>query len=250
MRPPYYPRVMTKIVIYSYTVGIYSRRRMECLFHEHLPEIGPTAFECPDANTINRFRVGPMAALLEEVFRAVLFLLIDRDEVKFENYFVDGTKIESHANRYTFTWKRSIHNYQRQIEEKFDALMTQIFEDGKESIKTPEVLDEKLDFVRELMGQRLSEVPKDKELKKALEQIDDWIERQVFYTKKLAICGEKRNSFSKTYPEETFMWMKDDHMRNGRLKPANNIQMATENRIVLFYSIHQRPTYARCLIPH
>lgn len=70
------------------------------------------------------------------------------------------------------------------------------------------------------------------------------------YTKQLAICGEERNSFSKTDPEATFMRMKDDHMRNGQLKPAYNIQMATENQIILFYSIHQRPTDARCLIPH
>lgn len=70
-----------------------------------------------------------MAGLLDEVFCAVLFLLIDRGEIKIKDYFVDGTKIESRANRYTFTWKRSIHNYQRQIEEKFDTLMTQIFEE-------------------------------------------------------------------------------------------------------------------------
>jgi hypothetical protein len=148
---------MTKIVIYSYAVGIYSGRRMERLLHEHLTLIWLTAFECPDANTINRFRVGPMAGLLKEVFRAVLFLLIDRGEVKFEDYFVDGTKIESRANRYTFTWKRSIHNYQCEMEEQFDALMTKIFEDGKENIEIPKALDEKLYLGRELMGQRLSQ---------------------------------------------------------------------------------------------
>lgn len=249
-RPRYHPKVMTKIVVYSYAVGIYSGRRMERLLHEHLPLMWLTAFECPDANTINRFRVGPMAGLLEEVFRAVLFLLIDRGEIKIEDYFVDGTKIESRANRYTFTWKRSIHNYQRQIEEKFDTLMTQIFEEDDGRINIPEALNEKLDLGRELIGQRLNEVPKDKELKKAVKKIDGWIERQVRYTKQLAICGEERNSFSKTDPEATFMRMKDDHMRNGQLKPAYNIQMATENQIILFYSIHQRPTDARCLIPH
>lgn len=86
-RPRYHPKVMTKIVVYSYAAGIYSGRRMERLLHEHFPLMWLTAFECPEANTINRFRVGPMAGLLEEVFRAVLFLLIDRGEIKIEDYF-------------------------------------------------------------------------------------------------------------------------------------------------------------------
>ncbi|HBQ76205.1 MAG TPA: hypothetical protein DD663_04965 [Exiguobacterium sp.] len=77
-------------------------------------------------------------------------------------------------------------------------------------------------------------MPKDKELKKAVKEIDGWIERQVRYTKQLAICGKERNSFSKMDPEATFMRMKDDHMRNGQLKPAYNIQIATENQIILF----------------
>ena len=63
------------------------------------------------------------------------------------------------------------------------------------------------------------------------------------------ICGE-RNSFSKTDKDATFMRMKEDHMKNGQLKPGYNVQMATENQFILFYSIHQRPTDTRCFIPH
>ncbi len=59
-----------------------------------------------------------------------------------------------------------------------------------------------------------------------------------------------RNSFSKTDKDATFMRMKEDHMKNGQLKPGYNVQMATENQFILFYSIHQRPTDTRCFIPH
>ena len=48
-----------------------------------------------------------------------------------------------------------------------------------------------------------------------------------------------RNSFSKTDHDATFMRMKDDHMKNGQLKAAYNVQMATENQFILSYSIHQ-----------
>ncbi|MGG1314150.1 transposase [Cohnella laeviribosi] len=63
-------------------------------------------------------------------------------------------------------------------------------------------------------------------------------------------CFGDRNSYSKTDPDATFMRMKEDHMKNGQLKPGYNVQMATENQFVLFYSIHQRPTDTRCFIPH
>jgi hypothetical protein len=59
-----------------------------------------------------------------------------------------------------------------------------------------------------------------------------------------------RNSYSKTDPDATFMRMKEDHMRNGQLKPGYNIQMGTENQYILGYSIHQRPTDTGCLVPH
>ena len=46
-----------------------------------------------------------------------------------------------------------------------------------------------------------------------------------------------RNSFSKADPDATFMRMKDDHMKNGQLKPGYNVQAATENPVhrLLFY---------------
>ncbi|WP_445659499.1 transposase [Aeribacillus sp. FSL M8-0254] len=44
--------------------------------------------------------------------------------------------------------------------------------------------------------------------------------------------------------------MKEDHMKNGQLKPGYNVQIGTENQFILFYTIHQRPTDTRCFIPH
>lgn len=46
------------------------------------------------------------------------------------------------------------------------------------------------------------------------------------------------------------MRMKEDHMKNGQLKLGYNVQLATENQFILFYSLHQRPTDTRCFLPH
>ncbi|PLS16124.1 hypothetical protein CVD28_18975 [Bacillus sp. M6-12] len=77
----------------------------------------------------------------------------------------------------------------------------------------------------------------------------DFLPRLAKYKVQNKTFGD-RNSYSKTDPDATFMRMKEDHMKNGQLKPGYNVQMATENQFILFYTIHQRPTDTRCFIPH
>ncbi len=59
-----------------------------------------------------------------------------------------------------------------------------------------------------------------------------------------------RNSYSKTDEDATFMRMKEDHMLNGQLKPGYNVQIATENQIILNYTIHPNPTDTLTLPAH
>jgi len=92
-----------------------------------------------------------------------------------------------------------------------------------------------------------SAVQKAQEALKKLE--DDCLPRQKKYEdqeKKLA----GRNSYSKTDVDATFMRMKDDHMKNGQLKPGYNLQMGTEGQFVVGFSVHQRPGDPGCLVPH
>ncbi len=62
--------------------------------------------------------------------------------------------------------------------------------------------------------------------------------------------GEERNSYSKTDHDATFMPMKEDHMLNGQLKPAYNVQISTNNQFIASYSIHQKTTDTNTLIAH
>ena len=59
----------------------------------------------------------------------------------------------------------------------------------------------------------------------------------------------KRNSYSKTDEDATFMRMKEDAMKNGQLKPGYNIQIATENQFITNYAVYHRPTDTLTLIP-
>ncbi len=100
------------------------------------------------------------------------------------------------------------------------------------------------------LEQQLSESPKNKPLRKAIRKIrKDYLPRCEKYEMQQATFQD-RNSFSKTDPDATFMRMKEDHMKNGQLKPGYNVQVGTENQFIVGFSIHQRPTDTRCLIPH
>lgn len=86
--------------------------------------------------------------------------------------------------------------------------------------------------------------------KKPLKLIrENFLPRLTKYQEQKKTFGD-RNSYSKTDKDATFMRMKEGHMKNGQLKPGYNVQMATENQFILFYTIHQRPTDTRCFIPH
>ena len=91
---------------------------------------------------------------------------------------------------------------------------------------------------------------KKKQLKKGTRQLErDYLPRRRKYDKQLELFDE-RNSYSKTDTDATFMRMKDDHMRNGQLKPGYNIQIGTEKQFITGYSIHANPTDAPTLPNH
>ena len=61
--------------------------------------------------------------------------------------------------------------------------------------------------------------------------------------------GESRNSYSKTDPDATFMRMKEDHMRNGQLKPAYNVQIAVNSEYITGIDVFSNRTDFGTLVP-
>jgi transposase len=122
----YHPKMMLKVFIYAYTQKIFSSRRIAKALRESIPLMWLSGNNRPDFRTINRFRGELLKGIIEEVFLAVLSLLIDGGYVKLEDYFVDGTKVEANANRYSYVWAKSTQRYQKQLAEKVAALLEEI----------------------------------------------------------------------------------------------------------------------------
>ena len=257
----YHPKMMLKVIVYAYTQKIYSSRRIAKALRENIHFMWLSGNNQPDFRTINRFRSTVMKEVIDELFAAVLEVLIKEGYVKLEHYFLDGTKIEANANKYSFVWSKSTKKNKEKLQGKIKELLKQIDKTNEEENEEygdkdlEEMGEEKnidADFLERKMqelNERLKNKP-DKQQAKALKAMEkDYLPRMRKYEEQEDLAGN-RNSYSKTDNDATFMRMKEDHMRNGQLKPGYNVQIGTENQFVLGFSIHQRPSDSGCLIPH
>ena len=179
-RDSYHPKMLTKVLIYAYTQRIYSSRLIAKAVRENIMFMWIAGRQRPDFRTINRFRSERMKNVLETVFTAVLQFLAEENYVKLDHYFVDGTKIEANANRYTFVWGKAVVKQKAKLQEKVQTLFATIEEAEKQeerihgSRDLPElgeasaITSERLEQAVKELEERLQEKPKDKPLKKAV----------------------------------------------------------------------------------
>ena len=228
------PMVLFEIIVCAYMKGVYSSRKIEELCRENIQFIMLLdGHEAPDHCTIARFRSGEETAVaIEDLFYQYAALLEKDGLTDHEEAFVDGTKIESKANRYTFVWRKTVERELKKIKEKAKELLglgegyTTKSKLGNKVAQLDEAIKEKGLKVEKGRGHHK---PEEIRLRDNLSNLYD---RWTNYEGKLKTLGTGRNSFSKTDPDATFMHMKDDHMRNGQLKPGYNVQFAVNSEFI------------------
>jgi transposase len=253
------PRQMLKIVIYAAMNRIYSSRDIESsckrdINFMYLLEGAPA----PDHSTLARFISLHLSQCSKSVMSQVGTILLDLGEISGENIFIDGTKIESVANKYTFVWKKAVTKNMAKLAEKicmFCAECEELYDfkvvyKDQISLRTLKRLrkklykikkDEAIEFVHGI-GKRKTM------LQRSIEKLEECTEKLKEYTNKLYKCG-RRNSYSKTDNDATFMRMKEDAMLNGQLKPAYNLQHGVDAEYVTWLGIYPNPTDTLTLIP-
>jgi len=258
----YHPKMMLKVLVYAYSQRTYSSRQIAKALRENVHFMWLSGQSRPDFRTINRFRSTVMRGVMEEVFGAVVELLIEEGYIKLEHYFVDGTKIEANANRYRAVWAKNTQRYKAQLQEKIRGLLDEIARvndaeneeygdrDLEEMGEQGPIDAEKLEKKIQELNERLREGLPDKKVAKAVRKLErEYLPRQRSYEeqeKKLA----GRNSYSKTDEDATMMRLKGDPPKRGQPKPGYNVQIGTESEFVVGYSVHQRPGDTGCLVPH
>jgi transposase len=258
-KPAVEPKILFKVLTYAYMNNIYSSRKIENACKRDINFMWLLeGNKVPDHSTIARFRKDYLEEAVEDLFYQVVQYLHNVDEVSFKNLFVDGTKIEANANRYTFVWRKVVNkneakmlaNIQSCIEEINLTYMTD-FHVTKESLLNDLSIalsylekkrqNENVEFVHGI-GKRKSK------LQKFTEQMQEFHNRQAKYDSQNQLF-KGRNSYSKTDPDATFMHMKDDHMRNAQLKPAYNVQIGVESEYITGVGIFQDRNDIATLIP-
>ena len=177
-RSAYHPKMMLKIIIYAYINKTTSGRKIEKLCQENIPMIWLAARQKPDFRTINRFRKDKKE-LIEEVFKQIVLHLIEQGLVDPTIYYLDGTKIEANANKYSFVWKKSIHNYKNKIEEKLQEFLEEANNITEQELKQKETVKGIKDL-KELSQTILQNIEKasTKEIKEIVETLEEIQEQQ------------------------------------------------------------------------
>ena len=246
----YNPRMMLKVVLYGYLNNIYSSRKIEQALTDRVTFMWLSGNQTPDHNTINRFRSSHLKDSIHEVFTQVVVMLVEMGCLSLEVAYIDGTKIESRANRYTFVWRKSIEKHKERLEEKIHKVLGMI-EEGIAQDNDPED-DPPTPFNSEEIKKRVAQINREnrsKEEQKAIKTLENkLLPKLEEYEQHLQTLGN-RNSYSKTDSDATFMRMKEDHMLNGQLKPAYNVQISTENQFISHYDFYPNPTDTLTLIP-
>ena len=240
-RSPFHPRMMLKAVIYGYMNNVYSCRKIEERLLRDVHFIWLAGYEKPDFATINRFR-NRVKKEINAVFTQVVLLLAERGFISLDVEYIDGTKIESKANKYTFVWRKTVEKNRARLLEKIHVLLEQIDDviaqdnaSEQEKVEfTPELLHSMATELNAALAVEPKPVTKDekemhRQRKKQAKELQEKADKLAEYDEHLEKLGD-RNSYSKTDPDATFMRLKEDAMNNGQTKPAYNLQIGQSHR--------------------
>lgn len=303
-RKAYNPIMLLAVLLYANMRGIRSVDRIVDLLERDIAFMWLAQGAKPKRDVFYEFINERLTdELLEELHYQFIRLLQKEGLISLECLFIDGTKIEANANRYTFVWRGSINyrlaglldnidatfkRYNEFLEsnnyhQKYKLPLAEMFViDGMDKVR--EIIEKnrqrKINHKKKLSNNRLIEIDeispikmlkcqhalsdiakaegiifeegkgkRKSELQKLYEEFDLLGKRLLKYKEAFEVMGQSRNSYSKTDIEATFMRMKDDHMMNGQLKPAYNLQIAVENYFVIHTFISDDRTDYNTLLP-
>ena len=246
------PDIMLKLMIYAYHEGIETSSRTiekNCrrdINYMYLLE----GRQVPDHATIARFRTKHFGPCAQQLLCQMTQFLHELGQITDEEAFIDGTKIEANANRYTFVWKKAVTKHQTRFLCKTALLVGDIID--RYDLKPLWHKEVRKKHVKQIL-KKLKQLARERDLKfvvgkgkrkdqlqRDIEDLQASLDKLKEYETKLHTCGE-RNSYSKTDPDATFMHMKDDHMLNGQLKPAYNLQHIVNSGFIAMVGIFPNP---------
>lgn len=250
--PAYHPKMMLKVIIYAYSTKNYSCRNIASMLRQDITYMWLAGMQTPDFNTVNRFRSVYLKDILDEAFTEVLLFLHEYNYIKFENYFIDGSKLEADAGKYTHVWRKNTERYKAQVQARVKKMMEEIEilnqeenilyknndlpELGQESKLTSQAVNETAQKIAEKLAEKGKTLKKKQ--KRSFESRKKKLEKEAGKLQKYEQQEDilnGRNSYSKTDTDASMMRMKG----SDELRPGYNIQLSSENQFVVNYTVSQ-----------
>jgi transposase len=262
-RNRYNPVDMLKTVLFGFmTKGYMSLRELEDNCKVNIRFMYLMNNERPSYRTFGYFINEVMADSIEEIFNDINKEIFRRDNVDLNHLYIDGSKFEANANKYSWVWKKATEKSRYRLFEKVTALFNEINEeliwsglDIETNVEyTPEQIYEiakkyakiqEIDTTAFVYGKGHRKTVQQKHYEKLLEyaaKLDEYVE-------KINICGDNRNSYSKTDHSATFMRIKKDYMGNDQLLPAYNVQFGVADEYIAVVDVNQYRSDMDCFIP-
>lgn len=246
------PITLFEILIFGYMKHLYSGREIAEACKTDIRFMWLLNGEpAPSHATISRFQDERLSTVIEGLFYQFVEKLCAMGEIKFKNLFVDGTKIEAYANKYTFVWKKAVEKNLAKLNKKIDAYLSELsLRYGLDCCIT---LEESYEYLlrKARMIELVFAVGKGKrktQLQRDIEMLEAFMNKKDEYYSHLGKF-HGRNSFSKTDTDATFMHMKEDYMKNGQLKPGYNIQIGVESEYIVGVGAFSNRSDVQTLIP-
>ena len=168
----YHPRMLLKVLVYAYLRNIYSSRQIEEALKENIHFMWISGMSQPDHNTINRFRGKRLDGNLKGIFGSIVQMLAEEGYLSIKEVYIDGTKIEANANRYTFVWGKAIDTQKEKIKEQLEQIWSHVqsvYEQEKDLPPTPDfekISSEKVEKAIAQINQALKDKQASEEVKK------------------------------------------------------------------------------------
>ncbi|MCD8368850.1 MAG: hypothetical protein LUC94_00710, partial [Clostridiales bacterium] len=199
---------------------------------------------------------------IEEIFYDINQKIFKEEGVDLQHIYIDGTKLEANANKYTWVWKKATEKSRYRLFGKITALINEMntvlaFSGVKMQTNTeyvPEELKEMANRYAEYCRLDESAFVHGKGHRKSQQQrqyetLLQYISKLEEYVEKLTVCGPERNSYSKTDHSATFMRIKKDYMGNDQLLPAYNVQAGVTDEYIAVVDVNQYRSDMDCFVP-
>ncbi len=219
--------------------------------------------EAPSHMTISNFIHNELQDKIEEIFTDINTCIFEEESVDLEHVYIDGTKMEANAQKYTWVWKKSCIRNRNKVFSQLSELLKEMNESimvqyrVKYDIRQEysiEYVEYILKSFQDTAGIKLEQFvhgsgKRKSRGQKLYEKAAECLRKLKKYSDHIRICGEKRNSYSKTDHDATFMRMKRDYMGNDQLLPGYNLQMVVCDEYIAHYGIFPYASDMDCFQP-